>query len=285
MSEWLQQWAAQENAATAQRNIQRQNQANLNRYIQAFQQQSAAANRANEARYQQGLDIYGEIIKRYGPGGTFMQGATAQIERGLEKAGARGYQDLVSAGLASTTMPSTLRGRLEEDIGQPARLRLEDLRMERLSGAQRDLASFTERREDIGPDMGQFAGLMEGAAQQPRYSAPTGGTGGGGDFWATQPLTGNMLGGTGGTRSGVSYGEHTGQAETMEQMRALTAMAQPAEGTQGLQYEQPEIEQIAASGGPKTWKESVSYSKWARSKGITKTTDATKAQWRQWYGK
>ena len=103
----------------------------MNSYIQAQEK----ANEANQKRYNEAMKLYDNMIKRFGPGGTFMSGAEAGLERTKTKDVASGSQALVSAGLSNTTMPAGLGKRWEEEIGGPQRLKLEDMRQERLTQA------------------------------------------------------------------------------------------------------------------------------------------------------
>lgn len=158
-----------------------------------FQEAQQRANEANLERYRQGLSLYDQIIGQYSPGGTFGQGVEAQLGRSRTKALAQGTQALVSAGLAGTTKAATLGRQFEEEVAVPARLRMEDIRQERLAEARRGKAGFMERREDVGPDYRTIAGLAQQAgtrrkvipARSPRYwgSSPEVGT----DFFKRGP--------------------------------------------------------------------------------------------------
>ena len=140
----------------------------MNSYIQAQEK----ANEANQKRYTEAMKLYDNMIKRFGPGGTFMSGAEAGLERTKTKDVASGSQALVSAGLSNTTMPAGLGKRWEEEIGGPQRLKLEDMRQERLTQAELGKAGLIERVEDIGPDPNLFAQLMQQGAGAP--SIPSG---------------------------------------------------------------------------------------------------------------
>lgn len=119
------------------------------------------ANAATQKRLEEALGIYDKIISQYEPGGAFGAGVEAQIERGATKSVAQGTQDLVSSGLYGITQTAGLRKKYEEEVGQPARLILEDLRLERLAQAQQAKAGVLERVEDVGPDLGMIAQLMQ----------------------------------------------------------------------------------------------------------------------------
>lgn len=139
----------------------------------------AEANKANELRYQQGMAIYDEIINRYQPGGTFGKAALGQLEKQKVRDVGAETQQLISSGLYGTTTAGGTGRRWEESVGAPARLRLEDIMMERLSQAQVGKAGFIERREDVGPGLGTIADLAAGIGQ--------GQTGGGATFAGPSP--------------------------------------------------------------------------------------------------
>lgn len=129
----------------------------------------ASARRANEMRYAQAMSIYDEIIKRYQPGGTFGQAALGQLEKQKVRDVGAETQQMISSGLYGTTTTAGLPGKWEAEVGAPARLRLEDIMMERLSQAQIGKAGFIERREDVYPAVGAAAGY----AQQEAAARPT----------------------------------------------------------------------------------------------------------------
>lgn len=105
------------------------------------------------------LQSYADIFK---PGGAYGAGTEAMIGRGEEKAVASGYQNLVSAGLANTTMPMHLQQTYQEEIGMPTRLRAEDRRMEMLGGAYGSLAQAYTGYDPGGPTAGDISHLATG---------------------------------------------------------------------------------------------------------------------------
>lgn len=123
-----------------------------------IQQEYLSARQANEQRYAQAMSIYDEIIKRYQPGGTFGKAALGQLEKEKTRAVGRETQQMISSGLYGTTTTAGLPTKWEAEVGAPSRLRLEDIMMERLSQAQVGKAGFIERREDVYPDVGAYAG-------------------------------------------------------------------------------------------------------------------------------
>ena len=131
----------------------------------AFQAAQQSAKAANLQRYQQGMDIYNEIIGRYSSGGALAKGVEATLARTKTKDMASGMQSLASSGLANTTMAAGLGKKWEEEVGTPARLSLADTVEQRLSQAQQAKAGFIERRTDTGPDPGMVSSLMRGMGQ------------------------------------------------------------------------------------------------------------------------
>ncbi|KKM28013.1 hypothetical protein LCGC14_1568940 [marine sediment metagenome] len=105
------------------------------------------------------LEQYADIFR---PGGEYGAGIEAMIGRGEKKAVASGYQNLVSAGLANTTMPMHLQQTYQEEIGMPTRLRAEDVRMERLGGALGSLGQMYAGYDAGGPTGGDIAHMATG---------------------------------------------------------------------------------------------------------------------------
>ncbi len=123
---------------------------------------------ANEKRYAQAMAIYDEIISRYTPGGGFGKAALGQLEEQKVRDVGAETQAQISGGLFGTSVTAGLGTKWESEVGAPARLRLEDIMMERLSQAQLGKAGFIERREDVYPDVGAAA----------QYAAQAGAAGG-----------------------------------------------------------------------------------------------------------
>jgi len=131
----------------------------------AFQAAQQSANIANLQRYKQGIGIYDEIIKNWGKGGGFVKGAEATLARTKKKDIAGGMQNLVSSGLAGTTMAAGIGKKWEEEVGAPSRLSIADIAGQRLAQAMEGKAGFIERRQDTGPDPGMVSSLMQGVGQ------------------------------------------------------------------------------------------------------------------------
>jgi len=138
-------YQAQQDANARQRNAARTQAARsaaLSR--QNFRQQAALTRLSNAAAPAaapttgDGLtdaarSAYGKAIDQYAPGGGFMKGIEAGIERGGTRAVASGMQGLVSAGMANTTQAGGLGKRYEEEVGAPTRAGAETTRMQSLA--------------------------------------------------------------------------------------------------------------------------------------------------------
>ena len=79
------------------------------------------------------LALFEEAMKRYQPGGQFGKRELALLGRAKKKTLARGYQSAVSAGLGGTSVPEAMGAKFQEEIGEPTRLGLEDVRTQRLN--------------------------------------------------------------------------------------------------------------------------------------------------------
>lgn len=216
--------------------------------IAQFQAQQEAARLANEQRYAQALEIYDEIISTYQPEGGFLTGAKAELERERTRTVAGQTQQLVSSGLFGTSITAGLGQKWEEEVGMPARLKLEDVRMGRLAEALQSKAGVIERREDIGPDYATIAALSAQAGARPTTIYQQ--YGGAGDGWelpgfeewggATSPFGGR----TGepsapARRAGVGAGTGLGTPATQMTPQEYWAGAQEFPRTGGMQEQFP----------------------------------------------
>jgi hypothetical protein len=139
-------------------------------YAELAQQQADEARAANEKRYTESMGIYDQIISQYAPGGEYMKGAEAGLERQKTRDVATQVSQSISSGLFGTTVPATAGKRWEEDVGQPQRLKLEDVRTQAYAGALGQKAEAIERREDAYPDYSSISNMMTQAAQAPQQS-------------------------------------------------------------------------------------------------------------------
>lgn len=162
------------------------------------------------------IGILNRIIQRYSPGGEFGKGEEALLGRAKTKAMASSQQQLVSAGLAGTTVGAGRGQRWEEEIGMPERLRLEDVRSQRLSEAMGAKAGYLERTETRAEQTRLAEQQMTQQQEQAEWGAlsrahaakVTGGGRGAVDrgFWADTPTT--TVAGAGGPT------QHVGEAES-----------------------------------------------------------------------
>lgn len=145
----------------------------LQQLLTKFQAKEEEARTSNIKRYEQAMAIYDEIVQRYQPGGPFQAAALGQL--GVQKTAdvGAGAQRLISAGLFGTEAAAGLETGWEQAVGAPARLKLEDIMMQRLSQAQVGKAGFIERREDVYPDYGTIAQLAMQAGQAGQQPSPS----------------------------------------------------------------------------------------------------------------
>ena len=139
-----------------------------------------SANTANEHRLNQMTAIYDEIIARYQPGGSFGQGFEQQLgQQKVRDVGGK-IQQMISSGTFGTSTAAGTGDVWESGVGNPARLQLSDLQMERLSSAQIGKDGMLERVEDTGPDYGAIAELAFKYGQGQGGTMSSGGGDGGG---------------------------------------------------------------------------------------------------------
>ena len=136
---------------------------------------ASSALEANTKRQAQIEGIFDEIIARYSPGGIFGKSYLQQLEGQKTRDVGAGMQSLISSGLSGTTTTAGLPQKWEAEVGAPSRLKLEDLMMERLSGAQTQKAGFLERIEEPYPDMNP---LLQASIASGSSSGGSGGSGG-----------------------------------------------------------------------------------------------------------
>ncbi len=94
-------------------------------------QSSSGVSSATRARV---AGLFKEAKAMYAPGGEYMKGIEAQLERGGKKAVATGMQGLAAAGLGGTSMMGGLGLKYEEDVATPARSQATTARLGALSG-------------------------------------------------------------------------------------------------------------------------------------------------------
>lgn len=115
------------------------------------------ARRAQRVRYAEAMKIYNKLGEMYEPGGTYGRSLRAGLERrkGLET-GAE-TQRLLASGLAGTTYGGQVGSRWEANVGQQARMSLEDYLTEKYAGTQRAKAGAMLGVQDVGPS---YANIM-----------------------------------------------------------------------------------------------------------------------------
>ena len=144
------------------------------RYLQAPVWQSSSAglisqvtksqedtNAATKARETETRGILDEIVGMYREGGAYGQGVEASLGREKTQAMATGTQSLISSGLYNTTGLAGLSGKFEEEVGAPTRMKLEDLRMDKLSSALGQKAQFVTDIQNTQPDYKLLASLLQ----------------------------------------------------------------------------------------------------------------------------
>lgn len=119
--------------------------------LQLYTQMAEKARLSNLERQKTVESIFDEIIARYGPGGQFGKGYESELAtQKVQDVGKTAQRD-ISRGMYGIR---PYEQEWEKTVGSGARLKLEDIRMERLSGAQTGKASFLERIEQPYPDYG-----------------------------------------------------------------------------------------------------------------------------------
>jgi len=136
----------------------------LNSVISYLQAKEAQAYKANLERKEIIEEMYDEMIARYGAGGTFGAGYKAELETAKKSAISSATQTDISRGLYGV---SPYEATWEKEVGAPARLKLEDIKMEKLTAAEQAKAGFLERIEEPYPDYGLIASLAAQAVQTP----------------------------------------------------------------------------------------------------------------------
>lgn len=140
--------------------------ASLQSLLSDLQRQQRQAREATQKRLDDILKMYDEVIAKYQPGGEYMRGLEAQLEREREKTMAAGMQNLVGRGLSGTTLGQTQAMQFAEDVAAPTRARMEDIRMDKLVEAMTGQAGVLERVEDVGPDPALVGQLAMAAATE-----------------------------------------------------------------------------------------------------------------------
>lgn len=136
--------------------------------VNIFQQLEEEHRARTQERETEVRGLYDQIIGQYQPDGGFGAGTEAMIGRQKQQYLGSATQNLISSGMFGSTMTAGLGKKFEEEVGMPTRLKLEDLRYDRLSQAMGEKAGFVERIEDRIPSYGEIAQLS--AQSTPSYS-------------------------------------------------------------------------------------------------------------------
>ncbi len=192
--------------------------------IQQLEQARQQANAANLARYEAGLSELQQgrdaLRRYYATAGDQIADITMSAREDVDRSAARnfatGEQDLISRGLANTTIRESLRRGVEDDRQRQLRSLDEDRRVALAGMSERqalqeanlsgNIAQFIAARDDVGPDPGLYASLVRDAQQttEPiratRFNYP-----GGGSLAARSRMTGGGGGGGGGGGSGLGF--------------------------------------------------------------------------------
>lgn len=185
--------------------------------IKSFETKEAAARQANITRQAQITSIFDEIIARYGPEGTYGAAALEQLRGQKVRDVSAAKQTDISRGLYGVSPRET---EWEAAVGAPARLKLEDIKMERLSQAQLGKAGFMERIEEPYPDYGALTAAAQAAGAGGGTMTVSGG-GGGGDTikWGTYGAPAHTTATTPARTGGGGYGELTvGRGEMLPEV-------------------------------------------------------------------
>ncbi len=183
--------------------------------ISQLQQAQKQANDANLQRYNKGLSELNagrsSMRQYYAQAQSLVQdigkSALEDVDRGSERAFAQGRQSLISSGLNNTTLTANLARSTEEDRQRGSQRVREGIAQNQANIAQNqagaetnasgNIASFIAARNDSGPDIGQYAGLIRDAAgantlpvqaQLPPRQGGGGGGGGGGGSIGNSPF-------------------------------------------------------------------------------------------------
>jgi hypothetical protein len=144
------------------------------RLLEDWQKQADAAKQANLQRYQQitegRTNLMNRLLKEMEGYGTQRE---ADLRQEARQQGAAAQQDLVSRGLATSTITPTVQAGVQRDLmGNIGRLRadIQAKRMGIISGQEGERLGAIERRTDVGPSEADMLKLLEGmgSAKSPR---------------------------------------------------------------------------------------------------------------------
>lgn len=177
---------------------------NFSSLFTQLQDQQNAANQANEARYQQGLQSFGDA---FSASDSIGQSAKNNIADTLTQNNAKSLQSSITRGLGNTTIQDSLyRG--NQKVADAANLAQDDANASRKINLNLAKAQFIANRNDTGPDLSMFSQLLKDAASDASDAKrdgtilPGGGGGGGGAGAGSGSPFGSGGGGGGGSGGG-----------------------------------------------------------------------------------
>jgi len=133
--------------------------------LELTQQAADEARRANEARYQQALDIADKVGTLYT--GDFGAGSKAELERAKRQSISSGMNALIQSGLGATGGAAGLSTAWEQSVGSEARLKLEDMIKSNQAEALKFKAGIIQSKEDVYPDYSQLYNASAAGAMTP----------------------------------------------------------------------------------------------------------------------
>lgn len=137
--------------------------------LELTQQAADEARKANEARYQQALDIADKVGTLYT--GDFGAGSKAELERAKRQSVSSGMNSLIQSGLGATGGAAGLSTAWEQSVGSEARLKLEDMIAQNQAKALEFKAGIIQSKEDIYPDYSQLYNTSAAGAAMPTRTA------------------------------------------------------------------------------------------------------------------
>jgi len=241
-----------------------------------YQQQGEQVRLSQEQRKTAIEEIFDKVISMYSPGGAFGKGYEAQLAGQKVQDVGSAKQSAISSGLYG------LRNYGQEwgaTVGAPARLKLEDIKMERLSSAMMGKAGFLEGIQEPYPDYSTLmqATAAQGATQNKTFSRTIGGTYGASSFPDQFSIGG---GGSSGGGSSFDIGAYNTAAAQEREKRQTAyeglnmAGTAPSTETGGTKAVTPsakghEAGMVQDYYGNWTWlptsySESIAYGKWKK---------------------
>jgi hypothetical protein len=257
---------------------------NISDIVRQIMTAQREAREQNQLRYDQGLEELRarqtQLNDLYGQAGNLVRdigrGAAEETGRGAQRSLAQGRQQLISSGLGNTTIQQALTRGVEDDRQRQLR-GIDEQRNVALGGlaerqgqaqfnAGRDISGFIAGRDDLYPDMGLYAQLIQaaqasntnpvqvrlpaGGGQAPAppnfqralpQMAGGGGGGGGGGGSPGQSGFGLRGGGGGGSASGAqTYGP--GRDKRFQGSQLDVQLPSPQVGIQPVQQSKKKAE-------------------------------------------